>query len=87
MRRPITIAIAAMGLIALMFWLGMGATGKDAAVVNAPLKPEYALTSDPYLPVRRLKSATDGMSLNKPAIAESRTEASSMNGGERSNVN
>ena len=42
MRRPITIAIAAMGLIALMFWLGMGATGKDAAVVNAPLKPEYA---------------------------------------------
>jgi hypothetical protein len=28
MRRPITIAIATMGLIALMFWLGMGATGK-----------------------------------------------------------
>ena len=57
MRRPITIAIAAMGLVVLMFWLGMGATGKDAAVVNAPLKPEYALTSDPYLPVRKLEPA------------------------------
>jgi hypothetical protein len=55
MRRPITIAIATMGLIALMFWLGTGATGKDADLVNAPLKPEYALTSDPHLPVRRLE--------------------------------
>jgi hypothetical protein len=34
MRRPITIAIATMGLVALMFWLGMGATGKDAAVIS-----------------------------------------------------
>jgi hypothetical protein len=57
MRRPITIAIATMGLVALMFWLGMGATGKGAAVVSNPLKPEYALTSDPYLPVRRLEPA------------------------------
>jgi hypothetical protein len=57
MRRPTTIAIATMGLIALMFWLGMGATGKDADVVNAPLKPEYALTSDPYLPGRSLEPA------------------------------
>ena len=57
MGRPITIAIAAMGSIALVFWLGMGATGKDAAVVSDPLKPEYALTSDPYLPVRRLEPA------------------------------
>jgi hypothetical protein len=52
-----SIAIATVSLIALMFWLGMGATGKDAAVVNAPLKPEYAFTSDPYLPVRRLEPA------------------------------
>jgi hypothetical protein len=50
MPRPITIAIATMGLIALMFWLGMGATGKDAAVVSNPLKSEYALTS-PNLPL------------------------------------
>jgi hypothetical protein len=57
MRRPISIAIATMGLIALMFWLGMGATGKDAAVVSNPLKSDYALTSDPYLPVRRLEPA------------------------------
>ena len=56
-RRPITIVIAASGLIALMFWLGIGATGKDSVVVSAPLKPEYALTSDPYSPVRKLEPA------------------------------
>src|SRR3974377_647312 len=48
-RRPITIVIAALGLIALMFWLCIGATGKDAVVVSAQLKPEYALISAPYL--------------------------------------
>lgn len=57
MRRPITVAIATMGLIALMFWLGMGATGKGAAVVSSPQKPAYSLTSDPYLTVRRLEPA------------------------------
>jgi len=86
-RRPITIVIAASGLIALMSWLGIGATGKDSVVVSAPLKPEYALTSDPYLPVRKLEPAYWRCHSLGLLIAESRAEASSMNGGERSDVN
>jgi hypothetical protein len=42
-------------LLALMFWqTSMDAIGKDAAVAGAQLKPEYAVTPDPYLPIKRL---------------------------------
>jgi hypothetical protein len=54
-----------MGLVALMFWLGTGAKGKDAAAVSSPLKSEYALTSDPYLPgpKARMSLLRDGPSI------------------------
>jgi hypothetical protein len=57
MQRHITIAIAVttMSLFALMLWqTGTDATGKDTAVAGGQLKPEYAVTPDPYLPIKRL---------------------------------
>ena len=51
----IEIAITVTSLLALMFWqTSMDAIGKDAAVAGAQLKPEYAVTPDPYLPIKRL---------------------------------
>jgi hypothetical protein len=51
MRRPIIFAIAAglMSLFALIFWQGGMST--DAA----GLKPDYGVSSNPYLPIRRLE--------------------------------
>jgi hypothetical protein len=57
MWRPIALAIAVTSLVAFMFWVGMGATGKDACRGQCPLKPEYVVTSNPYLPIRRLEPA------------------------------
>jgi hypothetical protein len=58
MRRPITIAIAVtmLSLFALTFWqMGMDVTAEDAAVAAAPPKPEYTVTSNPYLPIQWLE--------------------------------
>ena len=56
MWRPITfaIAVAILSLLALTFLeMGMSVTAKDAA--NAQSKRvEYTITSNPYLPIRRL---------------------------------
>ena len=51
MRRPITFAIAAglMSLLGLIFWQGVMST--DAA----GMKPEYGVSSSPYLPIQRLE--------------------------------
>jgi hypothetical protein len=45
MRRPITIAIATMGLVALMFWLGMARQGKMLpwSVMGLNGGPRYSL--------------------------------------------
>jgi len=55
MSRPVTVAIAIASFVALMFWLGMGATGKNAALVSARPKAEYANMPHPYVPIQRLK--------------------------------
>ena len=51
MRRPITFAIAAglMSLLGLIFWQGVMST--DAA----GMKPEYGVSSSPYLPIQPLE--------------------------------
>jgi len=48
MRRPITIAfvLAVMSLAILIFW--------RVAAASVRPKPEYAVTSAPYLPIKRL---------------------------------
>ena len=56
MRRPITFAItvAVMSLLALILSeVGMDITGKDVAKAR-PKRGEYTITSNPYLPIRRL---------------------------------
>jgi hypothetical protein len=57
MRNAIVIAIAAWmtSLFALMFW--QVEAGGTAAVVEVPQKPEYAVTSNPYLPIEWLRPA------------------------------
>ena len=64
MRRPIAFAITAglMSLLGLIFW--QGGISTDAA--GARLKPEYGLSSNPYLPIRRLGQFTD--ELIRPSI-------------------
>jgi hypothetical protein len=56
MRRPITFAItvAIMSLLALMLSeMGMDVIGRDVAKAR-PKRGEYIVTTNPYLPVRRL---------------------------------
>jgi hypothetical protein len=56
MRKPTAIAAATTSLLALMFLeVGMDVTGNDAAVAGAKPKPEYAVASNPYLPIKRLR--------------------------------
>ena len=56
MRRPITfaIAVAVISLLALMLSeVSMDVTGKDVAKAR-PKSGEYTISSNPYLPIRRL---------------------------------
>jgi hypothetical protein len=56
MRRPITfaIAVAVISLLALMLSeVSMDVTGKDVAKAR-PKPAEYTISSNPYLPIRRL---------------------------------
>jgi hypothetical protein len=55
MRRPIVIAIATgmVSLVASMFWqMDLNAR---ATVANVLAKPDYVVTSNPYLPIEWLR--------------------------------
>jgi hypothetical protein len=58
MRKSITIAMAItmMSLFALMFWQnGMDVNAEGAA--GSRRQPDYAVSSNPYLPIRGLQPA------------------------------
>jgi hypothetical protein len=57
MQRPITIAIAfAMtSFLALMLW--QGDKNATAGAAGTRPRPEYVVTSNPYLPIKRLAPA------------------------------